>query len=232
MAARNDDSLLFVVEWFDPLPMMKKQYLLKFFVDQHMVEMVDVKSRKMFLRKSPCPNELTRADFFVGSKILLYSRELEIVDYGDVKTKEQLHTQVQQVVAILPPSAYNNWGKAIQKLNDDLAITKVKSVIMSPNFADRVCNILNLSPRTSGDLSNGMSLVVVLQGENGYNKGEQVAASFGELLLFVYCLVRRECFIFLLVVACVMGFVAVDMKETSLYYLWFLFFFLFFWCCM
>jgi hypothetical protein len=43
MAARNDESLLFVVEWYDPSPMMKKKYLLKYFVDQHMVEMVDVK---------------------------------------------------------------------------------------------------------------------------------------------------------------------------------------------
>jgi hypothetical protein len=182
MAARNDDSLLFVVEWFDPLPMMKKQYLLKFFVDQHMVEMVDLKSRKMFLRKSACPNELTRADFFVGSKILLYSRELEIVDYGDLKTKEQLHQQIQQVVALLPPDAYNNWGKAIQKLNGDLAIIKLKTVLLSPNLADRVCNVLNLSQRTSGALSNGVSLVAVFQGEDAYNKAEQAAASLGKLL--------------------------------------------------
>jgi hypothetical protein len=181
MAARNDDSLLFVVEWFDPLPMMKKQYLLKFFVDQHMVEMVDLKSRKMFLRKSACPNELTRADFFVGSKILLYSRELEIVDYGDLKTKEQLHQQIQQVVALLPPDAYNNWGKAIQKLNGDLAIIKLKTVLLSPNLADRVCNVLNLSQRTSGALSNGVSLVAVFQGEDAYNKAEQAAASLGRI---------------------------------------------------
>jgi hypothetical protein len=181
MAARNDDSLLFVVEWYDPLPMMKKQYLLKFFVDQHMVEMVDVKSRKMFLRKSACPNELTKDDFFVGSKILLYSRELEIVDYGDIKTKEQLFMQIQQSVVILPPSAYSNWGKAVQKLNANLAITKAKSVIMSANMADRVCNVLNLGQRTSSDLSSGVALVLTLQGEDGFNKVEQIAANFGKI---------------------------------------------------
>ena len=184
MAARNDDSLLFVVEWYDPLPMMKKQYLLKFFVDQHMVEMVDVKSRKMFLRKSPCPNELTRDDFYVGSKILLYSRELEIVDYGDLKTKEKLYMQVQQCVVVFPPSSYSNWGRSMQKLNADMAIMKVKSVMMSPNQADKVCSILNLSSRTSADLSGGVSLVVMFQGEDGYSKAENVAASLGTLELF------------------------------------------------
>ena len=180
MAARNDDSLLFVVEWFDPLPMMKKQYLLKLFTDQHMVEMVDLKSRKMFLRKSPCPNELTKDDFYVGSKICLYSRELEIIDYGDIKTKERLFMQVQQCVVILPSCSYNDWGKTIQKLNHDMVLTKVKTIIMSQSTADRVCGILNIGQRKNSDFSSGVSLVVQLQGSDGFNKVEDVVANSGK----------------------------------------------------
>lgn len=185
MAATNDASLLFVVEWFDPLPMMKKQYLLKFFVDQHMVEMVDLKSRKMFLRKSPCPNELSKDDFFVGGKISLYSRELDIVDYGDLKTKEQLHFQVQQCVAILTQSSYNEWGKLVGKLNTDMVITKMKTVIMSQNLADRVCNVLNVGPRKSLEFSNGVSLVLLLSGEDGYNKIERITKESGMILMMI-----------------------------------------------
>lgn len=180
MATPNDNSLLFVVEWFDPLPMMKKQYLLKFFVDQHNVEMVDLKSRKMFLRKSPCPNELSKDDFFVGSKINLYSRELEIVDYGDIKTKEKLHFQVQQSVAILTQSSYSEWGNLVTQLtNHDMTIVKMKTVIMPQNVADRVCGVLNLGPRKSLDFSNGVSLVVLLHGEDGFNKMDRIVKEAG-----------------------------------------------------
>ena len=70
MAARNDEAWLFVVEWYDPMPRLKKMYLLKYFVQQHQVEMVDVKSKKMFLKKSPCTVEITKEDFAVGKKVL------------------------------------------------------------------------------------------------------------------------------------------------------------------
>ena len=80
MAARNDESLLFLVEWFhdrsdivlhnlnrfDNMPQLKRKYLLKYFIKQNMViyiqtleiiginykvEMVDLKSKKTFLKK-------------------------------------------------------------------------------------------------------------------------------------------------------------------------------------
>ena len=53
MSARNDETWIFIVEWYDPLPRLKKVYLLRYFVQQHQVEMVDMKSKKMFLKKSP-----------------------------------------------------------------------------------------------------------------------------------------------------------------------------------
>jgi nucleoside-diphosphate kinase len=48
-------------------------YLLKYFVQQHQVEMVDVKSKKMFLKKSPCTEETSPEDFAVGKKVLFAS---------------------------------------------------------------------------------------------------------------------------------------------------------------
>ena len=71
MAARNDETWLFVVEWFDPMPRLKRMYLLKYFVQQHQVEMVDVKSKKMFLKKSPCTEETSPEDFGIGKKVCI-----------------------------------------------------------------------------------------------------------------------------------------------------------------
>ena len=37
MAARNDETYLFVVEWYDPMPQLRRKYLLKYFTEQHAV---------------------------------------------------------------------------------------------------------------------------------------------------------------------------------------------------
>ena len=41
-------ELQFVVEWFDPLPQLKKQFLLKYFVKENMAELYDIKNRVRF----------------------------------------------------------------------------------------------------------------------------------------------------------------------------------------
>eukprot|EP01035_Chromulina_nebulosa_P018213 gene18213-23878_t len=83
MSEKIDESWLFIVEWYDPLPQLKKTYLLKYYVDSHMVEMVDVRNKKLFLKKSPLTKDISPSEFFVGGKVLLYSRELDIVDYEE-----------------------------------------------------------------------------------------------------------------------------------------------------
>lgn len=50
---------LFIVEYYDPLPRLKRQYLLRYWGVEGaqggngFVEMVDIKSKKLFLKKSP-----------------------------------------------------------------------------------------------------------------------------------------------------------------------------------
>ena len=186
MAERNDASLLFVVEWFDPLPQMKKKYLLKYFVDQNMAEMVDLKSRKMFLKKSSCPDTFSKEDFYIGSKIQFYSRELEIVDYGDGKTRDKLHHQTQQVFVLISCGLYQQWGQIVADLNDCMTIIKVKSVLPSASEADKICGALDLDGRTSKELSSGVVLTLVLNGENGFEKVESVGAGYKSSGAFFY----------------------------------------------
>lgn len=181
MSSKTDETWIFVVEWFDPMPQMKKKYLLKYFVQQNQAEMVDLKSKKMFLKKSPCPPELSAEDFFIGAKVLIYSRELEIVDYGDGATQSRLHNQIQQTVLILTPTVYSNWGKMMDAIisQNGFSIVKLKSMQFPPNVADAVCSTFdsNYSLRRSQILSSGVSLVMVVQREDGINKLGEVVES-------------------------------------------------------
>lgn len=179
MAARTDDSVLFVAEWYDPLPQMKKRYLLKYFTEQHMAEMIDLKSRKVFLKKSVCPDTLSKDDFYVGSKILLYSRELEIVDFGDLKTKDRFQHQIQKMVVLLPNSSYTGWGKLVDELTHaDMSLVQAKTIIFSPNIADKIIAIVEENPRKGVELSEGVTLALLLHAEDGYSRVKDIVQRF------------------------------------------------------
>jgi len=143
---------------------------LRYFFDQHMVEMVDVKTKKVFLKKSSCPKEITSDEFIVGGKVTLYSRELDIVDYGDLKTKEKLNYQIQQCLLILTSQTYKNWGKIITELSETMSLFKVKSVLISQNTAVNVCQIFDENQRKSSLFTDGVNLVLVFNSEDVYNK--------------------------------------------------------------
>jgi nucleoside-diphosphate kinase len=166
MSARDDEAWLFVAEWFDPMPRLKRTFLLKYFVQQHQVEMVDVKSKKMYLKKSPCPAELAIDDFAVGKKILLYSRELDLVDYGDLKTKQKLQHQHQQTVVLLGPDVYTSWGTIVDSLNATLNLVALKTIYPPQDIAERLCQIANISNNRNNidALSKGVCLVMILSG--------------------------------------------------------------------
>ena len=61
--------LSFLAEWFDPLPQLTKQYLLKYFCETNEAEMVELKTKRLFLKRSPCPAHFTTKDFALGSKV-------------------------------------------------------------------------------------------------------------------------------------------------------------------
>ena len=70
---------------------------------------MDVKSKKMFLKKSPCPAEIDASDFVLGAKLFLYARELTIIDYGDGTTRGFLHHQLQKCVAVFTSESIQDW---------------------------------------------------------------------------------------------------------------------------
>lgn len=140
---------------------------MKYFVDSHAVEMVDIQKKKMFLKKSPCPPEISASDFVVGSKVYLYSRELNIVDYGDGTTKSILHRQASRCVAVISSDAYQDWGHIISLLEKEMNLVRVKTVLFSDIQADSLVSTLQVDPKNVAFMTRGTNLVLVFQSENG-----------------------------------------------------------------
>lgn len=53
MSSNSSEVWMFLVEWYDSMPQIRRRYQLKYFPESHSVEMVDVNTKKVFLRKSP-----------------------------------------------------------------------------------------------------------------------------------------------------------------------------------
>lgn len=174
MATKNEESWLFIVEWYDPLPQMTKQYLLKYFPASNQAEMIDVKNRKLFLKRSPCPPELTTDDFYIGSQIVFFSRDLKIVDYGDIITKNKLFRSMEENILIITSSfsSYSSWGIIIDTLTNRLnySIVKMKSIVMNDTVLNGIQKIETLQslPRDNRDhIKDEPYLIIRLQKENG-----------------------------------------------------------------
>ena len=81
----NPDTVLsYVVDWYDPLPQIKKKFVLKFFPTSNSIEMLRHDNNKVFLRKTVLPeNSLKFQDIRLGKFVTLFGRSLEFVDYFD-----------------------------------------------------------------------------------------------------------------------------------------------------
>jgi len=109
----NERVLSFVAEWFDPHPQIVKQYLLKYHCSTNEVEMKDIQTKRIFLRKTKLPPSLKESDFFIGAKILLLSRDLEVIEYADGITRTLLESVGESTVCVLSPALYESLGDVI-----------------------------------------------------------------------------------------------------------------------
>lgn len=92
----------------------------------------------MFLKKSPCPAQLTRNDFFEGARVHIYSRDLDLVDFADRQTREKLQSRLQKCAAVFTPETASHWGTMLDAICNDLDITALRTVMLDDQLAARV----------------------------------------------------------------------------------------------
>jgi len=170
----------FVAEWFDPMPQLTKQYLLKYFPESHEVEMVDGKSKRLFLKRSKVPATILPQEFFVGSRMVLYSRNLNLVEYGDTKTRQVMSQKEVKSVVLLGPDVYEHFGKLVNTfIEEGFTIGKIKMFKLGRTEASQVYQILSSQLLSSADrhiqhLSSNVGLAVLLLGEQALERCQQI----------------------------------------------------------
>lgn len=122
---------MFIAEWYDPNAALQRRYQLLFYPKDGSVEMYDVKSHRVFLRRTKY-EALHKEDLYVGNKINVFSRHLHLVDYGDQYTARRLGSKKEKTLAMIKPDAVTKMGSIIEAILDTgFLITKAKMVQLS-----------------------------------------------------------------------------------------------------
>uniref|UniRef100_A0A4W4G7I6 Nucleoside diphosphate kinase homolog 7 n=1 Tax=Electrophorus electricus TaxID=8005 RepID=A0A4W4G7I6_ELEEL len=126
-----EERFAFLAEWYDPSAALLRRYQLLFYPKDGSVEMYDVKNQRTFLRRTKY-DDLHQEDLFVGNRINVFSRQLNLVDYGDQYTANKLGSKKERTLAMIKPDAVTKVGDIIQMIYDaGLIVTKAKMTKLS-----------------------------------------------------------------------------------------------------
>merc|ERR1719337_122369 len=66
----------------------------------------------MFLKRAAF-GHIQSEDLFLGAILNVYSRQVKIVEYGDVFTRNELEGKKSRTLALVKPDAYPHLGKGV-----------------------------------------------------------------------------------------------------------------------
>jgi len=99
--------------------------------------MNDLKTRRKFLKRTKLPPTLDQNDFVKGSTIVLFSRQLKLVDYADIATRQLLQEKEERMTILVTPSLYDSIGDIVMRFeSEDCVLVDMKSIHFSPSIED------------------------------------------------------------------------------------------------
>lgn len=107
--SKKEERYCFLVEWEDASTDTMRKFTLYFFPTDATVEMFDLKTRKVFLRRTDCDGCQLK-DFFPGNIVYVLSRHLKILEYGDAQTESFLCSKHERTVVVVKPSSLHRLG--------------------------------------------------------------------------------------------------------------------------
>jgi len=80
----------------------------------------------MFIKRMACPG-LTIRELYIGSIINVYSRQLKLIEYGDLFTQRKFEAQSEKTFAMIKPDCYTQTGQIIDAIfRNGFTISKLK----------------------------------------------------------------------------------------------------------
>ncbi|XP_037781270.1 nucleoside diphosphate kinase 7-like [Penaeus monodon] len=125
---KGETRYLFHTEWYDPVSATVRKFLLSFFPRDNSVEMYDLRSQRLFLKRIAIEG-LDEKDFYLGNTIVVLSRQLKITEYADSTTREIISSKRQRTFAMVKPDAVHRLGEVIDVIQSrNFEVSQMKMV--------------------------------------------------------------------------------------------------------
>ena len=95
-------------------------------------------------------------DLYIGNKIVLYSRTLQILDYGDDFTRNNCSTSSESTFAMVKPGGIQQIGNILSNIqNSGFTLARAKMIQMGRHQAEHFCRKYQTAP-TFNDLGKNV----------------------------------------------------------------------------
>ncbi|KAG0578927.1 hypothetical protein M758_4G057900 [Ceratodon purpureus] len=167
---KNDGArYAFICRWHDPMTDIVWRYQFMYHTSDRSIEMYEMKNQKTFLKRVAYP-AITLEQLYIGSTILVYSRQLLIEDYGDEFTRKHLRGLQETTCAMIKPDAMCAAGKIIECiLSNGLLIKHMRMCQLSRKEAEEFYQVHKGKPFYEALIllvSSGPVIAMELVGEN------------------------------------------------------------------
>ncbi|XP_078115975.1 nucleoside diphosphate kinase homolog 7 isoform X1 [Sander vitreus] len=126
-----EERYAFLTEWYDPTAALLRRYQLFYYPKDSSVEMFDVKNQRIFLRRTKY-EDLHQEDLFVGNRVNVFSRQLNLIEYGDQYTANKLGSKKERTLAVIKPDVITKIGDVLELIySSNLIVTKAKMVTLT-----------------------------------------------------------------------------------------------------
>lgn len=118
----TDPRLCFLADYYDELAALTREYQLFFYFGDKTIEMNDLKARRSFLKRTPCP-ALDVEHFFLGARVVVFGRVLKLVAYGDEVTRQLSEKRNGSTIIALSEARFAALGKDLSVLSIEAGFT-------------------------------------------------------------------------------------------------------------
>ena len=147
--------------------------------------MKELATGRKFLKRTRIPSMIKISDFLVGKNILLFSRDLKLVDYGDSKTRKLLDASSEKTTIFANISRIH-LGQFLDFFEDEgLSIVDIRSFgVQSEHDCIDIEETLDVKLKTMEN--EWLNLVISVQGGNAmrlvYGQQESLRKKFGNII--------------------------------------------------
>ncbi|XP_062551017.1 nucleoside diphosphate kinase 7 isoform X3 [Armigeres subalbatus] len=179
MIGENSNCLSFIGKWLKNETETYQQLVVNFYPYEKSLQLFDLRTKKILLHKTKI-EDLLLCDFFIGAKLLIFGKQIDIIDYGDHHTKLKCGSE-QCTFSMIHSEALQHIGDILQAISEnDLSIRKLKLLKIDENYSWILKNIRSEQPELSYFIDNIPSnsfVAMEVTGNNSYERFKELCGS-------------------------------------------------------